>query len=239
MVLVKDRKQTEPMEGETIDRIFVRDCIKHEKKSRIRRNTTTMWVQVVSMCLVWITIMIIIPKRESLSIMVSAYMGHTLSFRIVGNGKKRNLYSTATTTTLPTLMTMEGTVDPRHVERQLQIFGRKGQIENVQSLYYSLFDKQQQPKLGVQVRPSTKLMNVAIAACSSSVSTSLDIFHHGNHHHICPNVYTYGALLKSCAISRNVTMALNLLHDMEVRTFYSYIYMAWFLYHFCLSQQLI
>ena len=251
MVVIKENRKKQEHEMMIDDDRIVfstgsnNDCIKLEKKSRIKKRcspttTTTnsrVWLQgsMSSMCLVvWMATMMMmmmsIPTRESFMVS-SAYVGKkTLaSFSSMKQHTTTTFYSTATTRSeeetsskmlsLPTLMTMKGTIDPRNVERQLQMYGKKDQFENVQSLYYSLYDKTQQPKLGVQVRPSTKLMNVAIAACSSSsVTTTLDIFHHGIQHHICPNVYTYGALLKSCAFSHNATMALTLLHDMEVRS---------------------
>lgn len=97
----------------------------------------------------------------------------------------------------------------RAVERTIVELGRSGKTDEALS-YYQNVD-----------RPTVRLMNSAIDACSRARPTRLqqafDIFEAGvQQHGLTPNVFTFGGLMNACNRDRNSNKALALLKTMQV-----------------------
>ena len=71
------------------------------------------------------------------------------------------------------------------------------------------------------IRPTTRLLNLAIDACARAhpvrQDMAFDLFHSAciDERAISPNVFTFGSLLASCARNRDVQTSLQLLHELE------------------------
>lgn len=71
------------------------------------------------------------------------------------------------------------------------------------------------------VRPTTRLLNLAIDACARAnpvrQDMAFDLFHMAcvDEKAISPNVFTFGSLLASCARNRDIDTSLHLLHELE------------------------
>ena len=71
------------------------------------------------------------------------------------------------------------------------------------------------------VRPTTRLLNLAIDACARAnpvrQDMAFELFHMAcvNEKAISPNVFTFGSLLASCARNRDIDTSLHLLHELE------------------------
>jgi pentatricopeptide repeat protein len=100
-------------------------------------------------------------------------------------------------------------VDLRALEQKIVAFGRVGKIKQALQLYYEV------------ERPSVRLMNGAIDACSRArpprFRTAFDIFEAGvNSQNVRPNVFTFGALMNVCSRSHKADEAIRLLKTMQV-----------------------
>ena len=97
------------------------------------------------------------------------------------------------------------------VERQIVKLGRSGKTDEALALYHK----------EIQVRPTVKLMNLAIDCCArartTQLQTALKIFNEGTKEpfNLRPNVFTFGALLSTCARARDASRALKILDIME------------------------
>lgn len=75
------------------------------------------------------------------------------------------------------------------------------------------------------IRPTTRLLNLAIDACARAhpvqQKMAFDLFHSAcvGEKSISPNVFTFGSLLASCARSRDIDTSLQLLHELEGRQY--------------------
>ncbi len=99
----------------------------------------------------------------------------------------------------------------RELEKTIVHLGRSGKTEEALSLYLSM------------EKPTIRLMNSAIDACSRAKPTRLqqafEIFQSGvQDHGLAPNVFTFGALMSVCNRDRNSNQALALLTTMKVST---------------------
>ena len=100
-----------------------------------------------------------------------------------------------------------------NIERQIVKLGRSGRTYEALDLYHK----------EIQVRPTVKLMNLAIDCCArarpTQLNTALQIFKEGTRGssslQLQPNVFTFGALMSACARARDASRALKLLDIME------------------------
>lgn len=97
----------------------------------------------------------------------------------------------------------------RDIEQQIAMLGRSGKTDEALSIYHQV------------ERPTIRLMNTAIDACSRAKPTRLeeafDIFQAGvDKYGLKPNVFTFGVLMNACNRDRNGTKALALLNTMKV-----------------------
>lgn len=97
----------------------------------------------------------------------------------------------------------------RDLENTIVKLGRSGKTDEALSLYHDVD------------RPSIRLMNGVIDACSRAIPTRLqqafEIFESGvEKHGLTPNVFTFGALMNACNRDRNSSQALKLLNTMKV-----------------------
>jgi pentatricopeptide repeat protein len=95
------------------------------------------------------------------------------------------------------------------LEKEIVFLGRKGKTEDALTLYYSV------------EKPTVRLMNSAIDACSRARPTrlklALEIFEAGvKEKNLKPNVFTFGALMNACNRARNSDQAMALLQSMQV-----------------------
>jgi pentatricopeptide repeat protein len=98
------------------------------------------------------------------------------------------------------------------LDKQIVRLGRSGKTDDALALYHSV------------EKPSVRLMNSAIDACSRAHPTRLkqafEIFEAGVHdENLLPNVFSFGALMNACNRARNSSQALALLRSMQVRSF--------------------
>lgn len=76
-------------------------------------------------------------------------------------------------------------------------------------------------ELSKHIRPTTRLLNLAIDACARAHPVRQDmafsLFHSAcvEEKAISPNVFTFGSLLASCARNRDIDTSLQLLHEIE------------------------
>ena len=96
-------------------------------------------------------------------------------------------------------------------ERKIVKLGRIGKTDEALALYEEEINSN---------LPTTKLMNLAIDACARArptrLTTAVKIFNEGTvEHKLKPNVFSFGALMSTCARARNVSKALKLLSIME------------------------
>jgi len=99
--------------------------------------------------------------------------------------------------------------DTREIEQQIVKLGRSGKTDEALALYRQV------------LRPTVRLMNAAIDACSRAKPTRIeeafDIFEKSvEKYGLKPNVFTFGVLMNTCNRSRNGTKALALLKTMKV-----------------------
>jgi pentatricopeptide repeat protein len=98
----------------------------------------------------------------------------------------------------------------RSTEKKIVRLGRSGKTEEALALYYEV------------EKPSTRLLNSAIDACSRARPTRLQeaftIFDRAvEENGIRPNEFTFGALMNVCNRARNSDKAIRLLRSFEVR----------------------
>jgi pentatricopeptide repeat protein len=118
--------------------------------------------------------------------------------------------------------------DSKAIEREMGRLSRSGRVQDALSLYWSIWEKDESHvSKNPQIKPTTKLMNHAIDACarcrpSPLLSDAFHIFEHGivggksGHRRLCPNVYTFGALISVCARVGDVHKCSDLLKSMRV-----------------------
>jgi pentatricopeptide repeat protein len=100
-------------------------------------------------------------------------------------------------------------INYRDLEKEVVFLGRKGKTEEALALYYSV------------EKPTLRLMNSAIDACSRARPTrlklALEILEAGvQEKNLKPNVFTFGALMNACNRARNSNQAMALLQSMQV-----------------------
>jgi len=94
------------------------------------------------------------------------------------------------------------------LEREIVRLGRRGNTDEALNLYHSIS------------RPSLRVLNGAIDACSRARPTRLeqafDLLKEGtNLKKLKPNVFTFGSLMSACARARKADRAIKLLRSME------------------------
>ena len=117
--------------------------------------------------------------------------------------------------------------DAKAIERDIARLSRTGRAQDALSLYWSVWEMDDNNVQTTHVKPTTKLMNHAIDACarcrpSPLVSEAFRIFEHAivggktGQRRLCPNVYTFGALMSVCARVGDVQKCSELLISMKV-----------------------
>ena len=97
----------------------------------------------------------------------------------------------------------------KEIEQEIVRLGRSGNTKDALTIYFQVR------------RPTVRIMNAAIDACSRSRETRLDqafdIFQDGiKNKKLQPNVFTFGALMNACSRARDADRALQLLRSMGV-----------------------
>ena len=105
----------------------------------------------------------------------------------------------------------------RNIEKKIVRLGRSGKTDEALALYYNV-DK-----------PSTRLVNSAIDACSRSRPTRMEeafeiLENAVEEKGLRPNVFTFGALMNVCNRAGNSDKAIGLMRSFEVRCPIQYSY---------------
>mmetsp|Transcript_31750 Transcript_31750/g.63553 ORF Transcript_31750/g.63553 Transcript_31750/m.63553 type:complete len:970 (+) Transcript_31750:35-2944(+) len=142
----------------------------------------------------------------------------------------------------------------KELESTLRIWGRKGKFEEALELYFGVWavdsfreklrsgknsadldetatvtrGSELMEEISNQLRPTTRLMNLAIDACARAnpvqQSLAFEIFEDGatssgnngkKGGRLSPNVFTFGSLLASCARNGDISLAVKLLRELE------------------------
>lgn len=98
---------------------------------------------------------------------------------------------------------------PPDIEREVVRLGRSGKTDEALDTYRSV------------LRPSIRLLNAAIDACSRATPTRLeqafDLLQDGiEKKNLKPNVFTFGSLVSACSRARKADRAIKVLRSMEV-----------------------
>jgi pentatricopeptide repeat protein len=101
----------------------------------------------------------------------------------------------------------------KEIEQNIVRLGRSGRTDDALALY---------SEIG---KPTIRLLNGAIDACSRARGTRLDkafeLLEHGvRKKNLQPNVFTFGALMSACSRARDANKALELLRSMQVSWWY-------------------
>jgi pentatricopeptide repeat protein len=101
----------------------------------------------------------------------------------------------------------------KEIEQNIVRLGRSGRTDEALALYYEIG------------KPTIRLLNGAIDACSRARNTRLDqafeILKDGvRTKNLQPNVFTFGALMSACSRARDAEKALELLRSMQVSNCY-------------------
>ena len=136
----------------------------------------------------------------------------------------------------------------KHVEGKLLHLSRTGKTLEALSLYRSVWDLDEEilsspstRSRRYQCKPTTRFMNHAIDACARSfpprVEEAFEIYNNGivggksGTRRLCPNVYTFGALVSVCGRAGLVEKCTSLIQQMKVS--FTYYVSESFLFPFC------
>ena len=124
--------------------------------------------------------------------------------------------------------------DPRTMERELIRLSRCGRTDDALFLYDSIWslddnhdNNSDNERLGHVTKPSTRLMNQAINVCARArpeplLERAFEIYEFGlrggtsGKRRLCPNVYTFGALVGVCARAGDADKCVELMEVMKV-----------------------